>query len=244
MKKFLVGFLGLSTVLTAVAYAAAISPVLTSDQVNLLNNHSGTVNRQLQLGTVLSSYETAINLTQNLANGKIFVGNGSGVATAVTPTGDVTITNAGVTAIGANKVLESMIVDTATAGLSVDRIAHAVWDPSGVSGQRTVGGHGLSVTLPAKSIVTQAWFYTKTSVVSTGNNGTIAFSCTGANDLFSAADIDSSSGVAGQIGAGVPVGTAATMVFNTAACEITATVAVNAFTAGKIDFYVRYVVAE
>jgi hypothetical protein len=45
----------------------------------------------------------------DLADGKIFVGDAAGVAQPVTPSGDVTITNAGVTAIGAKKVLETMI---------------------------------------------------------------------------------------------------------------------------------------
>lgn len=48
-------------------------------------------------------------LSNSLVNGNIFVGNASNIATGVTPSGDVTITNAGVTAIGANKVLSSMI---------------------------------------------------------------------------------------------------------------------------------------
>lgn len=48
-------------------------------------------------------------LSNTLVNGNIFVGNASNIATGVTPSGDVTITNAGVTAIGANKVLSSMI---------------------------------------------------------------------------------------------------------------------------------------
>lgn len=48
-------------------------------------------------------------LSNTLTNGNIFVGNASNLATGVTPSGDVTITNAGVTAIGANKVLSSMM---------------------------------------------------------------------------------------------------------------------------------------
>jgi len=44
-----------------------------------------------------------------LTNGKIWVGNGSNVATEVTMSGDVTITNAGVAAIGAGKVLKAML---------------------------------------------------------------------------------------------------------------------------------------
>jgi hypothetical protein len=47
--------------------------------------------------------------TNTLADGSIFIGNSSNVATANAVTGDVTITNAGVTTIGANKILDSHI---------------------------------------------------------------------------------------------------------------------------------------
>ena len=52
-----------------------------------------------------------------LTSANIWVGNGSSVATALAPTGDVTITNAGVTAIGAGKVTNVMLagsIDLAT----------------------------------------------------------------------------------------------------------------------------------
>ncbi len=48
-------------------------------------------------------------LSNTLLDGRIFVGNGANIATGVLPSGDVTISNTGVTAIGANKVLSSMI---------------------------------------------------------------------------------------------------------------------------------------
>lgn len=48
-------------------------------------------------------------LSNSLTNGSIFVGNASNIATGVTMSGDITTTNAGVTAIGANKVLSSMM---------------------------------------------------------------------------------------------------------------------------------------
>ena len=43
-------------------------------------------------------------MTNVLTDGAIWIGNGSNVATAITPSGDVTISNTGVTTIGANKV--------------------------------------------------------------------------------------------------------------------------------------------
>lgn len=59
-------------------------------------------------GKVLSTDGTTLNwataLTSSLANGAIFVGNGSGQAVAVVPTGDVTISNAGVTTVGSDAV--------------------------------------------------------------------------------------------------------------------------------------------
>lgn len=51
----------------------------------------------------------AIAIGGALASGKIIVGSAGGVAAPVTPTGDVTITNAGVTAIGATKVTAAML---------------------------------------------------------------------------------------------------------------------------------------
>lgn len=48
-------------------------------------------------------------LSNTLLNGRLFVGNASNIATGVAMSGDTTISNAGVIAIGANKVLSSMI---------------------------------------------------------------------------------------------------------------------------------------
>jgi hypothetical protein len=57
--------------------------------------------------------DTATSNITTLTDGKIYVGNASNEATQVTPTGDVTITNAGVTAIGTGKVVTAMLADTA-----------------------------------------------------------------------------------------------------------------------------------
>jgi hypothetical protein len=47
----------------------------------------------------------------NLGNNSLLLGNADGKATAVTFSGDVTIDNVGVSAIGKSKVLSSMILD-------------------------------------------------------------------------------------------------------------------------------------
>ena len=71
---------------------------------------TGTLSDQSDLQTALNA-----KLSTALANGKFIVGNGSGVATAVTPTGDVTFTNSGVFAIGSAKVTNSMLAGSITA---------------------------------------------------------------------------------------------------------------------------------
>ena len=55
--------------------------------------------------TTLSGYGITDSVSSTLADGKILIGNGSNVATAVTPSGDVTISNTGVTTIGADAVV-------------------------------------------------------------------------------------------------------------------------------------------
>jgi len=65
---------------------------------------TGTLSSQTDLQSALDAKQST-----TLSNGKILVGNGSNAATAVTPTGDVTISNAGVTAIGATKVTNAML---------------------------------------------------------------------------------------------------------------------------------------
>ncbi|MBP6128031.1 hypothetical protein, partial [Flavobacterium sp.] len=65
------------------------------------------------LSTAGTTNTTAITAINTLDDGKIYLGNASNVATEVTPTGDVTITNAGVTAIGTSKVVTAMLATDA-----------------------------------------------------------------------------------------------------------------------------------
>uniref|UniRef100_UPI0040478540 hypothetical protein n=1 Tax=Algoriphagus sp. TaxID=1872435 RepID=UPI0040478540 len=84
---------------------------------------------------------TEITALETLANGKIYLGNGSNVATEVTISGDVTINNAGVTTIGASKVVSSMIAN----GTIVD----ADISSSAAIAQSKISG--LSTSLEAKA---------------------------------------------------------------------------------------------
>lgn len=56
-------------------------------------------------------------LSTDLANGKILVGNGSGVATAQTPSGDLTMTNAGVFTVSANVITNAKLAQAAAVTL-------------------------------------------------------------------------------------------------------------------------------
>eukprot|EP01029_Cantina_marsupialis_P017243 TRINITY_DN3867_c0_g1_i1.p1 TRINITY_DN3867_c0_g1~~TRINITY_DN3867_c0_g1_i1.p1 ORF type:complete len:1663 (+),score=332.82 TRINITY_DN3867_c0_g1_i1:7805-12793(+) len=59
----------------------------------------------------LASWVAPSFASSTLTNGQVFVGNASNVATGVTPSGDVTISNTGITTIGANKITSGKITD-------------------------------------------------------------------------------------------------------------------------------------
>lgn len=81
-------------------------------------------------GTTASPVWSVIDVSSGglpaLTNGQIWVGNGSNVATAVALSGDITITNAGVAAIGAGKVLTAMIADNAVDGTKIALSGQAI----------------------------------------------------------------------------------------------------------------------
>jgi hypothetical protein len=62
------------------------------------------------------------NDVPNIPDGKIWIGNASAVATAVTPSGDVTISNTGVTAIGSGVIVNDDI--NASAAIDATKIAN------------------------------------------------------------------------------------------------------------------------
>lgn len=83
-----------------------------SDTDEILISYSdgeGFFTRDATNETFVAAPTSPGTLSNTLSNGSIFVGNASNVATGVAMTGDITTTNAGVTAIGANKVLSSMM---------------------------------------------------------------------------------------------------------------------------------------
>ncbi len=112
---------GIATLtITGVAVTDVGQPVYASDDGTFTltqgsNSYIGNVYRYVGANTAQVAF---IAKTTNdgpaaagdtLASARILVGNSSNVAAAVAPTGDVTINNSGVTAIGSGKVLSAMI---------------------------------------------------------------------------------------------------------------------------------------
>lgn len=86
-----------------------------------------------------------VALNQAMTSGAIYVGNGSGIGTAVTMSGDVTITNAGVSAIGSAKVTNTMLAGSIAASklvgtdiATVGTVTAGTWSTGAVIGGATV----------------------------------------------------------------------------------------------------------
>lgn len=141
---------------------------------------------------------------------------------------------------------ESQLVAANTDGLHAVRVARFTFNPTATAGMRTIAAHGLGVTLPAKAIILDGVIDVITTFVSAGADaGTIAISVEGAGDIVVAIAISNGANPwdAGRQ-AIVPLNSAATAVKTTVAREVTATVAVQALTAGKLVGFLRYVVSE
>lgn len=80
----------------------------------------------------------------SLNSGEVLVGNASNEATAVTPSGDVTITNAGVTAIGAKKVKAANLYSEAAGKILVTQAGNAI-------AEKTLSG---AISMDADGVVT------------------------------------------------------------------------------------------
>lgn len=95
-------------------------------------------------------------------------------------------------------------------------------------------------TIPDNAIITKAYFEIITAFASAGGAGTIALQLQSAGDLLAAVDADTLSGIV----AGVPVGSAATMIKLTAQRSLAVVVAVEALTAGKARIFAEWVQSE
>lgn len=152
-------------------------------------------------------------------------------------------------------------------GTSFVRVAQCVFDTAGTdtsgAANTTIAAHGLGVYIPDNAIITGFFYEVLTTFTSATDAATIAIKAQSANDLISAIAISDATNVwdAG-VHAGLPgypnLGAdaahdsqvevaalfAATYIKMTAERELTATVAVEALTAGKAVLYVTYVVGD
>lgn len=139
---------------------------------------------------ISSSAAIAHSKLAALNSGQILVGNGSNVPTAVSVTGDVTISNAGVTAIGSAKVLPAMLsqpytlatAQASTSGTSIDFTGIPSWakritvmfDGVSTNGSSLIQvqlGNGSFVTTGYESTACQL---TSTPVIGTATSGILA----------------------------------------------------------------------
>jgi hypothetical protein len=125
------------------------------------------------------------------------------------------------------------------------KVAHFTFD-TGVAANKTVAAHGLGVVLPIHAIIVGGFYDVNTAFLSGTSAATIAISVEGANDIVTATAV--SDAIYGTIGRKAIVPKAntpeSTSVKCTAAREITATVAVEVLTAGKLTGYLYYLVGQ
>ncbi len=136
--------------------------------------------------------------------------------------------------------------------------AKATFDTS-VVGTTTIAAHGLGVFIPSGAIITNAYYNVRTTFTSATDAATIALSILAANDLKAAIAISTTGDVwdaglhgclpgsyaeatvAGDTAVLDAARKAASYILLTSTKEITATVAVEALTAGVVDIFVEYV---
>lgn len=95
---------------------------ITAEQKYLLNKMNTTA-AKVQLGTLLDQAGSVSAGEITLANGSILIGNGSGVAAANAVTGDVVISNTGVTSISAGVIVNADV--NASAGIVYSKLSLA-----------------------------------------------------------------------------------------------------------------------
>lgn len=178
-------------------------------------------------------------------NRKLVVPNGSTLEVAGVTVDSSTLAMNGLTASAAELNLLDGAADVAANGLGFLRVARATFNPSATAGERTIAAHGLGVTIPDDAIIVGGFVEVNTTFTSATDAATVAINVEGANDIVSAIAI---SDVSNPWDAGrkaiVPKANTpeSTSVKLSAAREITATVAVEALTAGKATVFLYYVV--
>lgn len=129
------------------------------------------------------------------------------------------------------------------ASVGTKRTVRALYNFASLGG--AIGNIGLGVWLPAKAVITRAWVEVITTLASATNAATVALNAEAANDLVAAIAINNAA-LPWNAGfhAAIPDEAVANLKKTTVARQLTATVAVEALTAGKFYLVVEYVVTE
>lgn len=112
------------------------------------------------------------------------------------------------------------------------------------TGGKAIAAHGLGLTIPKGATITRVIYKTLTTFTSATDAATIALHIVAANDVVTAVAISDGGN---PWDAGIPkvttpvTATASTWLHTTADSELTATVAVEALTAGKLVVFVEWV---
>lgn len=156
----------------------------------------------------------------------------------------------GVTNIASGTLTRAMLTTAlqgSANGLGFLSAARFSFDPSATVGQRTIAAHLLGVTLPINAVICGGFYRVITTFTSATDAATIALHANAANDIKAAIAISNG---ANPYDAGLqPIVPKAntpesTGIICTAARELTATVAVEVLTAGKLTGVVYYVVLD
>ena len=177
-----------------------------------------------------------------LTSAHILVGSAANVATDVDMTGDVTITNAGVTAIGATKVTEAMLAASSGTGLGVLRVARARYSFAVDGGAQGLITPVSNATIPDNAIIVGGQINSTTAATS-GGAATISVGTSAGSSATSLLGVTAVASFSADARIN-SVATFAAAVKMSAAGSITLTVATADLTAGIIEVTVLYFVAQ
>ena len=229
------------------------------------------IKTKLEIGAALTWATTAVDIvndTITINSHGLSTGQPCGLSTTGTvPSGLTALTTPYyVIVINSNKIELASSLANALAGTAIDLTT--VGTGVGSLHPNGLGTVGLKQFVPAKCIVTRAWYDVVTTFTSpTGvDNGTIALQVNAANDLVSTLAISDArnmwdagihstldgSPIVGSNASTLDAGTAIimgarqanAMIKTTADRELTAVLATDVVTAGKLNLYVEYLLSE
>lgn len=105
-----------------------------------MSRHEQLTVNELTVTTIKNPAGSTATVGTVLTNSHVLVGNASNVATDVAMSGDITISNAGVTAIGSAKVLLANLAAGITPSHVVKYAGKITWSGNGVSKAATIAG--------------------------------------------------------------------------------------------------------